>query len=82
MKPEKLLIKKGIHWLEVFTHKEPIEKKNYAMISCTEDLSDTIDDDGDFMDEYESARIWINVDEIDNVIAKLNEIKEWINEQV
>lgn len=80
MKHEKLTIKKGIHLIEVFAHIEPVEKKNYAMIRCTDDCTDTIDYDGEWIDESETARIWINPDEIDMVIEKLNEIKNWIQD--
>ena len=82
MKPEKLYLQAGVHEIEVVPLIEPFTKKNVVMVRCTDDNTDTIDLDGEWVEESESATYTFSkIEELDLFIAKLQETREFLNEK-
>lgn len=79
MKPEKLYLQSGVHEISVIPMYEFLMKKNVVMIKCVDDGTDTVDLDGEWVEEYESATYTFSeIDELDLFIAKLQESREFI----
>jgi hypothetical protein len=76
--PEGLTIKEGIHTLKLLSFKCPIEQRITAFIECCDDER-MYDDD---LDGYESGLFFLNKNNIDLVINKLNEIRVTFNRNV
>jgi hypothetical protein len=79
MKPEKLYLQAGVHEIEIVPLIEPLMKKNVVMIRCTDDNTDTIDLDGEWVEESESATYTFSkIEELDLFITKLQESREFL----
>lgn len=76
--PKKLIIKEGIHTIKLLSFKCPIEQKITAFIECCDDER-MYDDD---IENYESGLFYLNKNNIDLVINKLNEIRITFNRNV
>ena len=79
MKPEKLYLQAGVHEIEIVPLIEPFTKKNVVMVRCTDDNTDTINLDGEWVEESESATYTFSkIEELDLFIAKLQESREFL----
>ena len=78
MKPESLILKGGVHTMRIDCFVEYLTQKPTCRITCVDDMSDTQDEDGNWIEENESANYYLTIAEIDKVIAKLKEAKEYI----
>lgn len=82
MKPEKLYLKSGVHEIEIIPIIEPFTKKNAVIIKCIDDCTDTVDLDGNWVEEYESATFTFrDIEKLDLFISKLQESRDFIIEQ-
>lgn len=79
MKPEKLYLQAGVHEIEIVPLIEPFTKKNVVIVRCTDDNTDTINLDGEWVEESESATYTFSkIEELDLFIAKLQESREFL----
>lgn len=77
MKTDLLSLKGGCHKLEIFC-RSIFEDSREVFIVCTDDNSTTIDMDGEWIDEIESGCYMPTIDEIDQIIDKLQEAKIYL----
>jgi hypothetical protein len=84
MKPENLVLKGGAHVFRIDAFLDYITKKPTARITCIDDMgtgSHTNDEGEDEWDEELSeGRFYINKENIDIIISKLQEIKNYLNQ--
>ena len=79
MKPEILYLQAGVHEIEIVPLIDPFTKKNVVMVRCTDDNTDTINLDGEWVEESESATYTFSkIEELDLFIAKLQESREFL----
>ena len=75
---EQLHLTKGSRILNIRGHLDYITKKPKVLINCIEDYADTIDLDGSWVEEPEDATYYPTIEEIDLIIEKLKEAKEFM----
>ena len=76
--PENLIIKGGVHTLRIDVY-ENYRGTPTCRITCIDDNSCTQDLDGEWIDEIEEGTYYLNTDNIDIVINKLQEVEKYLN---
>jgi len=77
MKTENLILQSGVHTLRIDLYEE-YNKKNVCRITCIDDDSCTEDEDGEYIEEHTEGCFYASVQQIDQIIEKLNEAKAFI----
>lgn len=75
---EQLHLKRGFRTLNIRGHLDYMTKKPTVLITCMEDCADTIGLDGEWVEEHEDATYYPTIDELDLIIEKLKEAKEFL----
>ena len=77
MKVERFSTTRGVHCLDIFY--QSIRKGHRdVFIRCTDDDTHTINIDGEWEEEHESACYMPSIEDIDKIIAKLHEAKKYL----
>ena len=71
MTPENLIIKDGFRTIRIDSYIEYLTKKPTCRITCAEDSQDSQDIDGNWIYDHEDASFYVNVEQIDQIILKL-----------
>ncbi len=79
-KPKNLVVKSGSRIFRIDCYSEYLTKKPTARITCVEDNTDTQDLDGEWIEETESATFYPKIEELDVIIEKLNEAREYMSQ--
>ena len=76
--PENLILKSGVHLIRVDVF-DDYRKQPACRITCIDNNSDTQDMDGNWIDERSDGCFYTKAEHIDQIIAKLQEAKAFIN---
>ena len=76
-KPDTLILTGGVHTLAI-RYFEDHRKQKQVMIDVTDDCTHTIGLDGEWVEEHESACYYLSIEDIDKIISKLNEAKQYL----
>ncbi|MBT7493503.1 MAG: hypothetical protein HN704_18040 [Bacteroidetes bacterium] len=76
--PENLIIKSGVHTIRVDVFNDH-RKQPACRITCIDDMTETEDLDGNWIEEYEDGCFYANNEQIDQIIKKLQEAKTFLN---
>ena len=79
MIPENLVLKSGVHLLRIDSFIDYLTKKPTVRIECIDDDTCTQNMDGEWIEEYSCATFRPNAENIDAIIAKLQEAKGFLN---
>jgi hypothetical protein len=79
-KPENLVLKGGVHIFRIDAFLDYITKKNTAKITCIDDNGTGMNIDDEWDEELSEGRFYINKENIDIIISKLQEIKNYLNQ--
>lgn len=74
-----LILTGGIHTLAIRLYPDFSRYKRTVLIDCTDDCTGTLDLDGEWMEEQESACFYVTLENIDLIIEKLQEAKTYLN---
>lgn len=78
MKPENLIFKEGLKIIRIDTYyNEYLENKPTCCITCAEDYVDS-DDDEWIEDDWHEASFCLNIQQIDEIILKLQEARNFL----
>ena len=75
--PETMIITGGVHTIAIRCF-EDHRKRKQVLIDVTDDCTITQDIDGEWIEEHESACFYCTPEDIDKIIAKLQEAKEYL----
>ena len=79
MTPENLIIKSGFRTIRIDTFIDYLSKKPTCRITCAEEAEETIDLDGEWLcDNPQDACFFVNVEQIDQIISKLQEARSFL----
>ena len=79
MTPESLIINDGFRTIRIDAFIEYLSKKPTCRITCAEEAEETIDLDGEwFCDNPQDASFYVNVEQIDQIISKLQEARSFL----
>ena len=79
MTPENLIIKDGFRTIRIDSYIEYLTKKPTCRITCAEEAEETINLDGEWeCDNPEDASFYVNVEQIDQIISKLQEARSFL----
>ncbi len=78
MTPENLIITEGFRTIRIDSFIDFLSKKPACRITCAEDCSETIDDDGNWIEQHEDASFYVSVEQIDQIISKLQEARSFL----
>ena len=78
MIPENLIIKSGFRTIRIDSYIEYLTKKPTCRITCAEDCEDSQDIDGNWICDHEDASFYLNVEQIDQIISKLQEVRPFL----
>ena len=78
MKLERLVLKGGVHELDIY-YRNILHNKREAILRCTDDDTHTINIDGEWDEEYTSATFHLSLENIDAIIEKLQEAKRYLS---
>jgi hypothetical protein len=74
---ERLVLTGGIHTLDIYAYE--LMGQKIAVIRCEDNDSITYDEfEGEWLDERETASYHLKVEDIDKLIDKLREVKEYL----
>ena len=76
---ESLNLKRGFRTIRITSRLDYVTKKPTVLITCETDCAETIDLDGEWVEEHESATYYPTVEELDLIIEKLKEAKEFLS---
>jgi hypothetical protein len=79
MKKDAFVLKGGCHTLAIRTFLE-INGQKTVRIECIDDMTHTMDCDGEWMNEYESGTFYPDIEQIDLIIKRLNQAKKYLQE--
>ena len=79
MKPENLIMHDGCHTIRIDLY-EDWNKQKQCRITCIDDLTTTIDLDGEWIEEEEEGCFYASIEGIDLIIEKLNEAKAYLKQ--
>ena len=83
MTPENLIIKDGFRTIRIDSYIEYLTKKPTCRITCTEEAQETINLDGEWeCDNPEDASFYVNVEQIDQIISKLQEARSFLQQHL
>ena len=77
---EPLILKGGVHTLAIRLFND-FRNKRTVLIDVTDDCTHTIDLDGDWVEESESACFYVDAENVDTIIEKLQEAKKYLNNE-
>lgn len=69
---------RGFRTISISARHDYATKKPTVLITCATNCADTIDLDGEWVEEHESATYYPTVEELDLIIEKLKEAKEFL----
>lgn len=75
---ESLNLKRGFRTLRITSRPDYLTKKPTVLITCETDCAETIDLDGEWVEEHESATYYPTIDELDLIIEKLKDAKAFM----
>jgi hypothetical protein len=79
MKPENLIINVGFRTIRIDIYNDYLSKKPTCRITCAEECEETQDIDGNwFCDNPQDAAFYVNVEQIDQIISKLQEARSFL----
>ena len=79
MIPENLIIKSGFRTIRIDSYIEYLSKKPTCRITCVEAAEETINLDGEWeCDNLQDASFYVNVEQIDQIISKLQEARSFL----
>ena len=78
MKLERLVLKGGVHELDIY-YRNILHNKREAILRCTDDDTHIINIDGEWDEEYSSATFHLSLENIDAIIEKLQEAKRYLS---
>ena len=78
MKPENLIITEGFRTIRIDSFIDFLSKKPTCRITCAEDCQDSQDIDGNWIYDHEDASFYVNVEQIDQIISKLQEARSFL----
>ena len=79
MTSENLIIKSGFRTIRIDTFIDYLSKKPICRITCAEEAEETIDLDGEWLcDNPQDACFFVNVEQIDQIISKLQEARSFL----
>ena len=79
MKPENLILNSGFRTIQIICYNDYLTKKPTCRITCMEECEESIDDDGEwFCDSPQDAAFFVNVEQIDQIISKLQEARTFL----
>ena len=79
MTPENLIIKDGFRTIRIDSYIEYLTKKPTCRITCAEEAEETINLDGEWECSHpEDASFYVNVEQIDQIISKLQEVRSFL----
>ena len=79
MTPESLIINSGFRTIRIDSFVEYLSKKPTCRITCAEEAEETIDLDGEWScDNPQDASFYVNVEQIDQIISKLQEARSFL----
>lgn len=76
-KPQNLVLKGGCHIMRIDMYYD-IRNEPTCRINCIDDETHTQDLDGEWVEEYTEGRFFLKEKDIDMVISKLQEAKEFL----
>ncbi len=81
MNTEPLILTGGIHTLAIRLFHDFRDKRT-VLIDCTDDCTDTEGLDGEWIQEQESACFYVTLENVDLIIDKLQEAKQYLIEDL
>lgn len=79
MTPENLIIKSGFRTIRIDSYIDFLSKKPTCRITCAEESEETINLDGELECDYpQDASFYVNVEQIDKIILKLQEARSFL----
>lgn len=79
MIPENLIINDGFRTIRIDLYIEFLSKKPTCRITCAEEAEETIDLDGEWScDNPQDASFYVNIEQIDQIISKLQEARSFL----
>lgn len=79
MKPENLILNSGFRTIRIDSYNDYLTKKPTCRITCIEEAEETINLDGEWeCDNPEDASFYVNVEQIDQIISKLQEARTFL----
>jgi len=78
MKPENLIITEGFRTIRIDSFIDFLSKKPTCRITCAEDCQDSQDIDGNWIYDHEDASFYANIEQIDQIISKLQEARSFL----
>ena len=78
MKPQNLIITEGFRTFRIDLFIEFLTKKPTCRITCAEDCEDSQDIDGEWIVDHEDASFFVTVEQIDQIISKLQEARSFL----
>ena len=80
-KPENLILNSGFRTIRIDCYNDYLSKKPTCRITCMEEVEESVDDDGEwFCDSPQDAAFFVNVEQIDQIILKLQEARSFLRE--
>jgi len=77
--PESLVMQGGAHTIRIDLF-EDFQNKKQCRITCIDDMTCTEDIDGEYIYEEDDGCFYAGVEQIDHIIAKLNEAKTYLTD--
>jgi len=77
---ESLLLQSGFRTIRISARPDYVTQKPTVLITCATDCAETIDLDGEWVEEHESATYYPTIDELDLIIGKLKEARMFLLE--
>ena len=78
MIPENLIINQGYRTIRIDIYNDFLTKKPTCRITCAQEFEETQDIDGNWIADCEDASFYVNVEQIDKLIAKLQEARSFL----
>lgn len=79
MKPESLIITEGFRTIRIDCYNEYLTKKPTCRITCAEETEETVNLDGEWeCDNTEDVSFYVNIEQIDQIISKLQEARSFL----
>ena len=79
MTPENLITKSGFRTIRIDSYIDFLSKKPTCRITCAEEAEETINLDGEWECDYpQDASFYVNVEQIDQIILKLQEARYFL----
>ena len=81
MKPENLILNSAFRTIRIDSYNDYLTKKPTVRITCLEECEESVNDDGEwFCDSPQDAAFFVNVEQIDQIILKLQEARSFLRE--